>query len=175
MAKHKDKPARVPDVKNEPDPADAFARVDPIPPGPDAEIDWDRADPMFAEPEKPKKKKGGARAPKVEIATLASDDDDKMEPEDLAAEVVQTLDGAFAMLSSFRGYHLIQMQDGTFMIQHVLPDEAKKERLRKAIIRMAKSAGVSMSPGAALAWTAFGCYGAPVIALEVARYGSKEK
>lgn len=151
------------------DPADAFKRVDPNDPTAQSAAD-------FKETSRKDRKKRRAergdtpRQPNVESASAKkpADDDEGMDPLDAAAEIIGLADNLFAMTASFRHYDKVQLPDGTAMLPLVIPKEEDKERLRKALARVMKSSGATLSPGAALALGAFFCYGAPIIGMEMA-------
>jgi len=156
------------------DPADAFKRVTVEP-----DVDFMRDAPP-PKSKSDKKKKGAPRAPVVErIAREAPPEDDEgMDPMDAAEEIIGLMDQLFAAATMIRGYDkiMIKLPDGSSssLLAMAAPDDAAKARTKKAVARMLKTAGASMSPGMGLAFTAFGCYGAPIIAMEVARKATKK-
>jgi len=152
------------------DPSDAFARVKVDP--------SDKSDNPKDQQKKSKdrKKKGDApREPKIEKDPPPPEDDDAMDPFDAAEEIIGLADNLFAAAAAIRGYDKIVLPNGEPMLPMVIADDKSKERLKKALARVMKSAGAVMSPGAALAFAAFGCYGAPIIGLEIARASATKK
>jgi hypothetical protein len=150
------------------DPADAFARVPtPLPPPPAGE-------PPRARQSKRKKEPRAPTLEKVTVTAPPPPDDDGMDPLDAAEEIIGLMDQVFAVACMFRGYDKLTLPDGTLILSMVKPDEQAKVRTKKAVARLLKTAGASMSPGMGLAFTTFGCYGAPIIALEAARASIKK-
>ncbi len=145
------------------DPASAFARAPTgnIPPA-------DKS--KESKGSKNKNKDREVRAPKVEriAPPPPAEDDEGMDPLDAAEEIINLMDKAFAAAAAFRGYADLQVE-GVSLLEAMAPDEKAKARTKKAVARLLRTAGASMSPGMGLAVTAFGCYGAPIIGLEIAR------
>ncbi len=163
------KEPKIPNVSPEVDPADAFARVNPDDIGQD--------DPDIASDDAPSKprgsKKKARREPKIETATgtirpIAAEDG--MDPLDAAKAISKMADQIFGLVAHLRGYAAMTLPDGTKLLDLAAPSAEDKEGFEKALARLMKSTGASMSPGAACAFMAFTCYGAPIMALEAARW-----
>ncbi len=167
MSDETTKAPKIPNVKPEVDPADAFKRVEA-----DEIIDPPKP------PKPPKKNKNASppREPKPEA--IRDEDEISMDPLDAAEEIVGLCDNLFMAVSAIRGYEgmLIETSPGKTMplLDVVKADEVKKARLRKALARLMQSAGTKMSPAAALGLGVFTCYGAPIIAMEMARASAKK-
>lgn len=170
------KTPRTPMISEEDDPADAFARVPPEFVAA-AAADDDKPPPPPRQNKGGAKKKGSSapRSPAVEsLAPTPKGDDDGMDPFDAAEELVGMMDQLMGAIIAIRGHEKLAMPDGSLMIEHVLPDEKAKARMKKALARLMKSSGASLSPGAGCALTAFMCYGAPLVGLEIARASAKK-
>lgn len=152
------------------DPADAFKRVAVETPPPMAKS-------------KGSKKKPGDRPREPVITIDAKDaiiiDEDEMSPLDAAEEIVGMMDNLFSIAASIRGYDKVVIDLGNgqhqSMLAMVTPDDKKRARLQKALARVMKGNGMSMSPSAALGLAVFGCYVAPIGAMEYAIYAGKKK
>ena len=154
------------------DPADAFKRAKP-----------ETAPPIDAKPARQRNRATRAaretpRDPIVVEQKDAIDPDDVMTAEEAAEELVGMMDNVFAICVMIRGYDrlIVESPDGSKqpMLPMLAPDEKKKARLIKAVARVAKGNGVSMSPGLALGLAGFGCYGGPILAMEYALYAGKK-
>ncbi len=161
------KAPKIPNVKPEADPADAFKRVE--------------ADEIIDPPKPPKasKKKANAAPPREPKPEAIRDEEEiSMDPLDAAEEIIGLCDNLFMAVSAIRGYEgmLIEVAPGRTMplLDVVKADEIKKARLRKALARLMQSAGTKMSPAAAWGLGMFTCYGAPIIAMEMARASAKK-
>ncbi len=174
MSDDKTKAPRTPNIaaEDENDPADIFARVPTDQPGNEGE----------EKPPKPPRnkppKQGGKRAPVIDMvpAKKADADDDPMDPLDAAEEIMNMMDRLFATVIMLRGHDKMVIDaEGTTLVSLVMPKDADKARMKKAIVRLVKSTGATMSPGVGMAFAAVTCYVGPLIALEVARASTKKK
>lgn len=172
--KNDTKKPRTPNV-GEPDPADAFKRADPTANASKTVLEPDAIEPG-PKPSGNKKKRaaGETRAPRVDAAP-PPDEEPPMSAEDLAAEVVTMLDGVYEIMKSLRGYDRLSLDGKTPITDVMGPDEAGKERLRKALTRLMKSAGATMSPGGAVAFGMITAYAMPIATMEFMKATAKKQ
>lgn len=158
----KDKPNTKPEADKEiNDDSDAFARANT-----GASAPADQPPPSTGKASKAKASTGRARTPDV-VVDDKIDLEDMMSPEDAARQIVMLTDRAFDAVTMLREYDKYVLPSGEKILDMTKPQQQDKDALVKALARLMRNGGVKISPGWAFGFAFFGCYGAPILSLEM--------